>query len=83
MSTVKVIREVKRCEVENQWVLCFQYCQYFYDDNTLEEGYRFIWRKPNGNLQPARGQARIPEISDINYLVKAMEQLEKDINQKE
>ena len=83
MSTVKVIREVKRYEVENQWVLCFQYCQYFYDDNTSEEGYRFIWRKPNGNLQPARGQARIPEISDINYLVKAMEQLEKDINQKE
>ena len=83
MSTVKVIREVKRCEVENQWVLCFQYCQYFYDDDTSEEGYRFIWRKPNGNLQPARGQARIPEISDINYLVKAMEQLEKDINQKE
>lgn len=83
MSTVKVIREVKRCKGENQWVLCFQYCQYFYDDNTSEEGYRFIWRKPNGNLQPARGQARIPEISDINYLVKAMEQLEKDINQKE
>lgn len=50
---------------------------------SVEEGYRFIWRKPNGNLQPARGQARIPEISDINYLVKAMEQLEKDINQKE
>ena len=48
MSYVNVIHEVKRCEVENEWVLCFQYCEYFYDDNTSETGYRFIWRKPNG-----------------------------------
>ena len=26
MSYVNVIHEVKRCEVENEWVLCFQYC---------------------------------------------------------
>ena len=72
---VEVIHEVKRFEVENKWVLCFQYCKYVYDDKPSQTGYRFIWRRPNGKLQGARGQARIPKMSDILYLVsKAMEQ---------
>lgn len=50
------------------WMLCFQYCRYEYGDGNEENGYRFIWRRPNGNLQGARGQARIPSISDINLL---------------
>lgn len=84
MSYVNVIHEVKRCEVENEWVLCFQYCEYFYDDNTSETGYRFIWRKPNGALQPARGQARIPKMSDLLYLVsKAMKQGWGNLEEKE
>ncbi len=46
------------------WQLCFQYGEYVYDPDqeTLvdrEHGYRFIWRKPNGHLQGARGQARL------------------------
>ncbi len=74
MTKVNVKNEVRRYGVDNEWDLCFQYCEYLYDDNTFEKGYRFIWRRPNGNLQPARGQARIPKVSDIIYLVsKAME----------
>lgn len=42
------------------WRLCLQWGRYIYDDGGMEEGYRFIWRKPGGNLQAARGQARIP-----------------------
>jgi hypothetical protein len=42
------------------WKICYQWVRYFYDDGGVEEGYRFIWRRPDGSLQAARGQARIP-----------------------
>ena len=81
---VKVIHEVKRFEVDNKWVLCFQYCNYVYDDKPSETGYRFIWIQPNGDLLPARGQTRIPKMSDILYLVsKAMEQGWGNLEEKE
>lgn len=71
-SRVVVLNETKIGE-PNEWNLCFQYCRYEYGDGTEENGYRFIWRRPNGNLQGARGQARIPSISDILLLTsKAM-----------
>lgn len=61
---------------ESGWILCFQYCKYCYDgDIEPEYGYRFIWRRPGGTLQAARGQARIPNVSDILYLIsKAIEE---------
>lgn len=37
--------------------------------NTVN-GYRFIWRRPDGSLQPARGQARIPSIAVIDELIR-------------
>ena len=43
--------------------------EYCYDDGSKENGYRFIWITPEGHLQPARGQARIPSTSDILNLV--------------
>jgi len=52
------------------WRLCFQYCRYEYGNGTEQNGYRFIWRKPNtGHLQGARGQARIPSTSILLKLV--------------
>ena len=33
-------------------------------------GYRFIWRRSDGSLQPARGQARIPSLFDAELLMK-------------
>lgn len=75
-TRVVVLHEVKLGK-PNDWNLCFQYCRYEYgDEDTPEQnGYRFIWRRKDGSLQGARGQARIPSVSDIQYLVgKAMEE---------
>jgi hypothetical protein len=70
MAHVKSHNEV--CEqISNGWTLCFQRCTYHLDDDTTEEGYRFIWRRPNGNLQAARGQARIPNAAILQRLTEA------------
>lgn len=66
-ARVVVLHEAKQGK-EGDWVLCFQYCRYEYGDGSEENGYRFIWRRPNGNLQGARGQARIPSIADVQEL---------------
>ncbi|HBP63265.1 MAG TPA: hypothetical protein DD730_03110 [Desulfosporosinus sp.] len=63
-ARVVVLNEVKKGDPGN-WNLCFQWCRYEYGDGNEELGYRFIWRRPNGNLQAARGQARIPSVVDI------------------
>lgn len=55
--------------VKGDWVLCLQWCRYEFEDGTEQHGYRFIWRRPNGTLQAARGQARIPSIPDILELI--------------
>lgn len=67
-TNVEIIREA-RIGKNDEWNLCFQLVDYMYGDGNKERGYRFIWRKPNGTLQAARGQARIPSIADINYLI--------------
>jgi hypothetical protein len=63
-----VIREVIH-EQEDDWRLCLQWCRYIYDDGTMQEGYRFIWRRPEGGLQAARGQARIPSLKVARKLM--------------
>jgi hypothetical protein len=69
MSNVTVHREVHLGQ-ESHWQLCFQWCTYVHDDGSPDEdGYRFIWRRPDGSLQPARGQARIPSAADIFQLL--------------
>lgn len=67
-TRVKILNEAKIGQ-KGEWNLCFQYCRYEYGDGNEENGYRFIWRTPKGKLQAARGQARIPSLSDINYLI--------------
>ena len=49
--------------------LCLQWCRYIYDDGTMQEGYRFIWRRPDGSLQAARGQARLPSLALAEQLI--------------
>lgn len=51
------------------WTICLQWCIYSYNDGTNKHGYRFIWRKPDGKLQAARGQARIPNLSIVSQLM--------------
>jgi len=67
---VIILNETRQKNNDGDWDLCFQYCRYEYGDEgkTEENGYRFIWRRPGGNLQGARGQARIPSIADVNEL---------------
>jgi len=68
-ARIQVIHETCTNHREGEWDLCFQWCQYVYEDGTNEHGYRFIWRRPDGSLQPARGQARIPSVAVLEELV--------------
>lgn len=68
-TRVQIIHEAPEVMNDHEPTLCFQWCQYIYEDGTSEHGYRFIWRRRNGNLQPARGQARIPSIEEIESLL--------------
>lgn len=69
-GNVYLIHEVKKPIGNDGWILCFQYGRYVYEDGTQEEGYRFIWRYPDGKQQGARGQARIPSLTDAQDLIK-------------
>jgi len=71
LMRVQIIEEAKTGDPKhtNNWELCFQWCLYIYDDGTSENGYRFIWRRPNGDLQAARGQARLPSIPQAMQLM--------------
>lgn len=75
MARVNVLQETSLNETPDltQWTIWFQWCRYIYDDNQDPEyGYRFIWRRPDGDgggLQAARGQARIPSVAILEKLV--------------
>ncbi len=72
MASVKVHDEVADGTIgKGHWCLCFQRCTYNYDDATTDTGFRFIWRRPNGTLQAARGQARIPNAVTLQRLTDA------------
>jgi len=68
-ATVEIHDEVEDGPM-NSWRLCFQRVTYHYDDGSdSEDGYRFIWRRPDNTLQAARGQARIPDATALNRLL--------------
>lgn len=69
-AIVEIHEEVRDGEAGN-WQLCFQSVTYHYEDEEIEEGFRFIWRRPNGHLQAARGQARIPDAATHSRLIHA------------
>jgi hypothetical protein len=71
-ARVQVIQEAVH-GVPDDWRLCFQWCRYILSNGEMEEGYRFIWRRSDGSLQAARGQARIPSIKVARELMKAAE----------
>jgi hypothetical protein len=61
---------------QNGWRLCLQWARYQYDHGTEPEtGFRFIWRRPDGSLQPARGQVRIPSLANAELLNRARHRL--------
>ena len=58
-------------EETGTWNLVFQNVVYVHSTSEPNEyGYRFIWRRPDGSLQAARGQARIPSKRDLEKLTK-------------
>ncbi|MFJ7811137.1 hypothetical protein ACIQYQ_09885 [Pseudomonas asiatica] len=68
-ARVTVVENVDK-KFESGWVLCFQWCIYNYSDGSQQRGYRFIWKRPDGSLQAARGQARLPNMELITELVE-------------
>lgn len=66
-----IVHEVPKKEKSpSHWILYFQYGNYIYDDGRdSEDGFRFIWRRPDGSLQAARGQARIPNETELLNLI--------------
>ena len=77
MANIEIIHEA-RTNHPNEWNLCFQWVRYHYNDQDgggdPEMGYRFMWRRPNDNLAPQMGQARIPSAAELfNLLNKASE----------
>ena len=60
-ARIQILREVpRRLETDDDWTLHLQKVIYHYEDGSFDKGFRFIWRRPDGSLQAARGQARIP-----------------------
>ena len=76
MVRVNVIEEVRTADPKEsgKWELAFQWCRYVdQDDGSSYHGYRFIWYRPDGSLQAARGQARLPSICLIRELMERAE----------
>jgi hypothetical protein len=69
---VQILNEVIT-GMPNGWRLAFQRARYIFDDGTMQEGFRFIWRRPDGSLQGARGQARIPSLRVARLLMAEAE----------
>lgn len=69
-TRVEVLKEVF-IDKEDGWKLCFQYCAYNYgNEEPVENNFRFIYRRPDGSLQGARGQAGIKSLTDITTLLR-------------
>lgn len=70
MARVQIHNEVSEKPEKGDWNLYFQKVTYYYDGGGSDKGYRFIWRRPDGTLQAARGQARIKSLSQMMNLIK-------------
>lgn len=69
MAYVNIHKQVSENTKSGEWTLCFQKVTYHYDDGSTQDGFRFIWRRPNGSLQAARGQARIETYEQMMALI--------------
>ena len=69
MAHVKINKQVPENINSGEWTLCFQKVTYHYEDGSTQDGFRFIWRRPDGSLQAARGQARIESYEQMVELI--------------
>lgn len=70
VTRVQVLNNTEVDAAEGGHKLCFQWCRYVYGDNTLDYGYRFIWKNPAGGLMAHRGQARLQSFAVMTKLMK-------------
>jgi hypothetical protein len=70
-TRIHIIEEVKK-KLKSGEYLCFQYCIYDYGNGNKEKAFRTIRRDKDGNLKPQRGQAGVPRIEDLEYLITKM-----------
>ena len=68
-TRILVFNEVSK-NFYSGWQLCLQWGRYVHEDGETEDGYRFIWRRPDNSLQAARGQARIPSLAEAEELMR-------------
>ena len=73
MARVQIHKQVPEDANSGEWTLCFQKVTYQYDDSSSQDGFRFIWRRPDGSLQDARGQARIESYEQMMTLIDQAE----------
>ena len=73
MARVQVIKQTSLTPDPGptDWSLWLQWCRYLYDDDagSMDYGYRYIWKRPGGALQAARGQARVPSMAEMEQLI--------------
>jgi hypothetical protein len=77
MARVHVVDEVTQGPT-NDWHLCFQKAVWVFGEEDasvhspgdVEQGYRFIYRRDDGSLQAARGQALISDLDQAEALIK-------------
>ena len=72
MTRVHVINSTEK-KYEGGFSLALEYCLYQYDKEAgggSDLGFRFIWKKPEGQRLAHRGQARIPSKKDSDSLWK-------------
>ena len=74
MARVEIHKEVPKELKIGEWNLCFQQVTYHYDDGSTQDGFRFIWRRPDSSLQAARGQARIESYEQMLELIDLAEE---------
>ena len=74
MAHVKIHKQVPENINSGEWTLCFQKVTYHYEDGSTQDGFRFIWRRPDGSLQAARGQARIDTYEQMMELIEQAKQ---------
>lgn len=69
-ATFKIINEVPETYEEGEYTLFLQWGILKLENGEEEKGYRFIWRKPTGELAP-KASAIIQTSSDIFKLIGA------------
>ena len=69
VCNVHVYDEFVVMSYPNGWTLLFQRVRYCWrPSGDYQDGFRDMWRRPDGSLQPARGQARIPSLKVLHAM---------------